>query len=660
MNARKIFKTSVALALILILFVTSLVLADDISNDLDVTVDATLEVMNRTVGGGNGTVNFYLIPINDDGKQGCNLTGQLTLVLSVISSNKDIATVSPTEITFSSCGDKIPVSVTPVAAGSVIVSLSLFSTDAKGTFDLLPASFTVNVAAAATPTNTPPSISVTDVTDGTSYEIGSVPVAGCNVVDAEDGNSTFAATLSAISGPQSAYGIGSQTASCSYTDTGGLSAFASATYSIVDTTLPTLHLPDDMTVEAAGPSGAVVTFSAIADDVDPVNPVVSCLPVSGSTFALGTTTVSCSATDTAGNTANGSFNVTVQDTTPPIITFVSRMPAANAYGWNNSAVTVNWSCSDLVGVVSASVSETVSTEGADQSATGTCQDNYGNEASDTQTDINIDLTAPTANASALPAPNAFGWNNTDVTVSFSGEDSLSGIDFCGAAVVLSSEVAGQSASGTCTDKAGNVSELATASGINIDKTAPTITWIGSINNGETFYFGFVPPEPACTANDSLSGEKGCTVTGYGTTIGSHTLTATAYDLAGNKKEETRSYTVSAWSFGGFYQPVDMGGVLNTVKGGSTVPFKFEVFAGPTELTDINYIVGFSAAPIVCAPNAIADAIEVTSTGGTSLRYDISAGQFVYNWQTPKKPGACYQVKMTTQDGSSLFANFKLK
>jgi hypothetical protein len=31
-----------------------------------------------------------------------------------------------------------------------------------------------------------------------------------------------------------------------------------------------------------------------------------------------------------------------------------------------------------------------------------------------------------------------------------------------------------------------------------------------------------------------------------------------------------------------------------------------------------------------------------------------------NWQTPKTPGVCYAVIMTTKDGSSLTANFKLK
>ena len=51
---------------------------------------------------------------------------------------------------------------------------------------------------------------------------------------------------------------------------------------------------------------------------------------------------------------------------------------------------------------------------------------------------------------------------------------------------------------------------------------------------------------------------------------------------------------------------------------------------------------------------------MTTTGQTVLRYDSVAGQFVQNWQTPKKPGACYQVTMTTQDDSALSAFFKLK
>jgi hypothetical protein len=117
--------------------------------------------------------------------------------------------------------------------------------------------------------------------------------------------------------------------------------------------------------------------------------------------------------------------------------------------------------------------------------------------------------------------------------------------------------------------------------------------------------------------------------------------------------------VRAWRLSGFYQPVDMGGVWNIVKGGSTVPLKFEVFAA-TELTDVNVVEHFSVARISCLDAGSEDAIEMVTTGGTSLRYDSLAGQFIQNWQTPKAAGTCYLVAMRTDDGSSLVANFKLK
>lgn len=61
--------------------------ADDISNNIDTTVDAEAEVMALNVGGPNGSTTLYLVERNGDGKQGCNLTGQTTLGLTVASSN---------------------------------------------------------------------------------------------------------------------------------------------------------------------------------------------------------------------------------------------------------------------------------------------------------------------------------------------------------------------------------------------------------------------------------------------------------------------------------------------------------------------------------------------------------------------------------------------
>ena len=60
------------------------------------------------------------------------------------------------------------------------------------------------------------------------------------------------------------------------------------------------------------------------------------------------------------------------------------------------------------------------------------------------------------------------------------------------------------------------------------------------------------------------------MTDYGALSGSHKIMATATDKTGNKASESRTYSVSAWKDGGLYQPVDMGGVVNSVKGGATV------------------------------------------------------------------------------------------
>lgn len=81
---------------------------------------------------------------------------------------------------------------------------------------------------------------------------------------------------------------------------------------------PVLTLPDDISEEATGPAGAVVTFEVTSDDSTPV----ICTPASGATFALGTTSVTC----TAG-AATGSFNVTIVDTTPPALTAPSEVTA---------------------------------------------------------------------------------------------------------------------------------------------------------------------------------------------------------------------------------------------------------------------------------------------------------------------------------------------
>ena len=101
--------------------------------------------------------------------------------------------------------------------------------------------------------------------------------------------------------------------------------------------------------------------------------------------------------------------------------------------------------------------------------------------------------------SASPAPNANGWNNTPVTVTFTCSDALSGLapGSPPPPTTLSSEGAGQSAAGICTDVAGN-SASATVSNINIDLTAPEAYTQFDVASRDIAVFG----------RDALSGVSG--------------------------------------------------------------------------------------------------------------------------------------------------------
>jgi hypothetical protein len=78
-----------------------------------------------------------------------------------------------------------------------------------------------------------------------------------------------------------------------------------------DTAPPAIDDNADIVLAATSAAGAIATFAdpAAADDSGVVN--VGCLPASGSLFPIGPTTVVCTATDPAGNTAQSEFTVTV-------------------------------------------------------------------------------------------------------------------------------------------------------------------------------------------------------------------------------------------------------------------------------------------------------------------------------------------------------------
>src|SRR5205085_11277286 len=116
------------------------------------------------------------------------------------------------------------------------------------------------------------------------------------------------------------------------------------------------------------------------------------------------------------------------------------------------------------------------------------KDNAGNFETRRSVLVNIDKTPPTITGAASPAANAAGWNNSDVTVSFTCADALSAVASCAGPTTLSSDGAAQSVTGTASDNAGNTAS-ATVSGINIDKTPPVITATAKTADGASYTSG---------------------------------------------------------------------------------------------------------------------------------------------------------------------------
>lgn len=88
-----------------------------------------------------------------------------------------------------------------------------------------------------------------------------------------------------------------------------------------DVTAPVFDVtPPDVVVDATGPAGATVNYTAptATDNLDGAVPV-TCAPLSGSLFPLGSTTVTCWAEDVIGNSAEVSFLVTVEDDNAPVL-----------------------------------------------------------------------------------------------------------------------------------------------------------------------------------------------------------------------------------------------------------------------------------------------------------------------------------------------------
>ena len=168
-------------------------------------------------------------------------------------------------------------------------------------------------------------------------------------------------------------------------------------------------------------------------------------------------------------------------------------------------------------------------------------DNAGNVESQQTVTVKLDKSGPTISGAPTTSPNSNNWYNSPVTIHWTCADPNlgdgnpgSGIATCPVDEVINGEGMNLTVNGTATDNAGNSTTVASSPPVNIDMTAPTITYTG--NQGS--YTVDQTVNITCSATDNLSGidSTDCQdITGpaYSFNLGQNSFSSTATDNAGN-------------------------------------------------------------------------------------------------------------------------------
>ncbi len=224
-------------------------------------------------------------------------------------------------------------------------------------------------------------------------------------------------------------------------DSAGNMAFATFGITVRDTTPPGLSAPADITAEATSAAGAAVSYTASATDLVDGSTAVSGSPASGSTFALGMTTVALSSSDTRGNASSASFKVTVQDTIAPALVAPANqvLEATSAAG---ATATFAATATDAVGVTSITYSAASgSTFPLGVTTVNVmARDAAGNTSSGSFTVMVQDTTAPAITSLGTNAPTLWPPNHKLVAVTVSaGATDLVGVSSLKIVSVTSNE-----------------------------------------------------------------------------------------------------------------------------------------------------------------------------------------------------------------------------
>jgi hypothetical protein len=462
---------------------------------------------------------------------------------------------------------------------------------------------------------------------------------------------------------------GSSGATATTTFTDGNVSFALAT---ADTVTPSSWAVnwtkyDDSTCTTAQSTGSVnpAPGNVGVGNNKSVRPT-SVTAASGSTFNYwsdtpsGTTPSSNTCTPDSATPRTLYAHFMSSDSSPPVITkTISGTLGTN--GWYTSNVSVVWTVTDsqsAVTIDSGCGTQNFTTETA--STTSSCTAHSAGGSSTDSVTLKIDKTAPSASTALNRAPDHNGWYNHAVGWTTTGSDATSGIASCSSGTYGSPDGTGLTVSGSCTDNAGNASAAAASAAFDYDATAPTnITFSGIA--AQTYPVADLPPSSAisCDANFAISGKDSCNVTGYGADFGSHTLTATAMDLAGNQGTSQLTYVVGL-KCGDILAPVapNSSGTaanLSAFKIKSVIPVKFRCYldAAMTQLMTAppaGSVAKLSFSKYDSTTETI-DAVDFVSAGSANtdniFRWTGSPDyQFIYTLATAGKAQGTYFVQMT--------------
>ena len=320
----------------------------------------------------------------------------------------------------------VPASGSTFDLGETVVTCT--ATDAAG--NNAQDTFTVTVNDTENPSITVPSDITVNNDPGEATAV--VTYADPGVTDNAPG-----ATASCVPASGNAFNLGETVVTCTATDAAGNNAQDTFTVTVNDAENPTITAPSDVTVgNDTGMTTAVVTYAAPVVTDNAPGATASCVPASGSTFSLGETVVTCTATDAAGNNAQDTFTVTVNDTENPAAVCQDLTVAINLAN-DDVSITVadiNNGSTDNVGIdtvtididtfTAAQIGDTVVvtlTVTDTNSNQGTCT---GDVFVTTVVDVNRDgIISPT---DATYVSNRFG--SSDVIADIDGDSNVDEID----------------------------------------------------------------------------------------------------------------------------------------------------------------------------------------------------------------------------------------